>query len=318
MPLSRRDLVRGAAASAPALAFLQALPARAADFDPARLIAPKEAWAELKYVNRSMGPTRLTGSPAHQAFVAWIKQELERAVTPAGGKVFEERFDNYPRWTARSWSLAVGGQPVPVASYFPYCTGGFTGPRSPVTPAPALAAPGGGGGYPPVDGGRTVILGANAKAEGTLVDLGAFTGPGSVDWARATGRIALVGVSVEALSNVVPGGSYRLDGSWEGGKPDAGPYVSRPAPTGSIFSPPDIQNATKAGVLGVVLVWQGISAGNAEGQYNPFTVPFSSWPPSSPAGSPRGSRKAACRPSGSTPRSGPASGAPPPPGRPRR
>ena len=292
MRLSRRGLVRGAAASAPALAFLRALPARAADFDPAGLIPPKEAWAELRYVNRAMGPARLTGSPAHQAFVAWIGQELERAVTPAGGRVFEERFENYPRWSARSWSLEVAGRPVSVASYFPYCTGGFTGARSPLTSAHELAAAGGGGHYPRADGRRSVILDASAKAKGTLVDLGAFTGPGSVDWAGGAGKIALIGVSVEALSNLVPGGSYRVDGSWEAGRPDAGPYVSRPAPTGSIFSPPDLQNATRAGVLGVVLVWQGISAGNAEGQYNPFTVPFSSWPASSPAGSDPAATKA--------------------------
>ena len=292
MPLSRRDLVRGAAASAPALAFLQALPAYGADFDLARLISPREAWGELGHVNRAMGPTRLTGSPAHQAFVAWIKAELARALTPTGGAVFEEIFENYPRWSARSWSLEVGGHPVPVASYFPYCTGGFTGARTPLTPATALAAPGGGGGYPRADGRAALILDANGRAEGSLVDLGAFTGPGSIDWARAAGRVALVGVSVEALSNLVPGASYRLDGSWEDGKPDAGPYVSRPAPTGSIFSPPDIHNATRAGVLGVVLVWLGISAGNAEGQYNPFTVPFSSWPASSPAGSDPAATKA--------------------------
>jgi hypothetical protein len=292
MALSRRGLVRAAAASAPALAFLRALPARAAEFDPARLIAPKAAWAELKYVNRAMGPARLTGSPAHRAFVAWIYAELARAVTPAGGMVFEERFENYPRWSARSWSFEIAGRPVQVASYFPYCTGGFTGARLPVTPAPALAAAGGGGHYPVADGRSTVILNSNAKAEGALVDLGAFTGPGSVDWARAAGKIALIGVAVEALSNLVPGSSYRVDGSWEGGKPDAGPYVNRPSPTGSIFSPPDLHNATRAGVLGVVLVWQGISAGNAEGQYNPFTVPFSSWPASSPGGSDPAATKA--------------------------
>src|SRR5262249_23335748 len=53
----------------------------------------------------------------------------------------------------------------------------------------------------------------------------------------------------------------------------------------AIVLPPDITNATKAGVLGVILGWQGISNGNAEGQYNPFTVPYSSSPASSQAGS---------------------------------
>src|SRR5262249_59274389 len=53
----------------------------------------------------------------------------------------------------------------------------------------------------------------------------------------------------------------------------------------AIVLPRDITNATKAGVLGVILGWQGISNGNAEGQYNPFTVPYSSSPASSQAGS---------------------------------
>jgi hypothetical protein len=285
MPLTRRELVRAAAASAPALAFLRAVPAGAATFDPARLASASAAWAQVEHVNRAMGPTRLTGSPEHQAFVAWIRTELDRAVGPAGGRVFEERFENYPRWSAGAASLEVAGHQVPVASYFPYCTGGFTGARSPLEPAPALAAPGGGGHYPRADGRAAVILQPTTHAAGPLVDLGVFTGPGSVDWARAAGKVALVGVSVEALSNMVPRDSYTVDGTWADGHGDAGPYVSRPAPTSSIFSPPDIPNATRAGVLGVILVWRGISDGNAQGQYNPFVVPFSSWPASGPAGS---------------------------------
>ena len=285
MALSRRDVVRGAAASAPALAFLEALPVAAAEFDPKRLIGPRAAWREVQQVNRAMGPTRLTGSPEHQRFTAWLKTELDRAVTPAGGRVLAETFDNYPRWSARSWSLVVGGKPVPVASYFPYCTGGFTGARVPVTPAPALDAPGGGGGYPRVNGRDVVALDPNGHAEGPLADLGVFTGPHSIDWSRAADKVALVAVSVPDLSKSIPPGSYTTCSTWERGKPDAGPYISLPAPTASIFAPPDIDQAARAGVLGVVLIWQGISDGNAEGQYNPFTVPFSSSPASSQAGS---------------------------------
>jgi hypothetical protein len=285
MGLSRRDLIRGAAASAPALTFLDAFPAGAAAFEPGPLIGPREAWAEVERVNREMGPTRLTGSPEHARFVAWLKAELQRALTPAGGTVFEEAFENYPRWTARSWSLQVAGREVPVASYFPYCTGGFTGARSPIAPAPALAAAGTGGHYPHADGGQARLIPPAPGAEGPLADVGVFTGPGSVDWTKAAGRIALVRVSVEALSNLVPRGSYTVNGTWQDGHAEAGPYASAPAPTSTIFSPPDIPNATRAGVKGVILVWQGISAGNAAGQYNPFTVPFSSWPASSPAGS---------------------------------
>ena len=63
MSLSRRGLVK-AAAGAPLLAFLEALPAAAAGFDGARLTPMREAWAEIEHVNRDMRPTRLTGSPA--------------------------------------------------------------------------------------------------------------------------------------------------------------------------------------------------------------------------------------------------------------
>ena len=283
MSLSRRGLIKSAA-SAPLLGFLQALPAAAAGFDAARLTPMRQAWAEVERVNREMGPTRLTGSPEHQAFVAWIRTELAGALTPAGGQVFEDRFDNYPRWTPKAWSLKVGGHTVPVASYFPYCTGGFTGARTPLIAAPALAASGDGGHYPKADDMGARVLPPTSHAEGPLVDIGVFTGPGSVDWTRASGKVALVGVSVEALSNMIPGSAYTVDSAWSGGKP-GGDYISRPAPTASIFAPPDLHNATKAGVLGVVLVWQGISDGNAEGQYNPFTVPFSSFPASSPVGS---------------------------------
>jgi hypothetical protein len=285
MGLSRRDVIGGAAASAPALAFLEAFPAGAAAFEASRLVGPREAWTELERVNREMGPTRLTGSPEHTRFVAWLRAELERALTPARGLVFEDRFDNYPRWTARSWSLKVASRDIPVASYFPYCTGGFTGARSPLAPAAALAAAGSGGHYPRAGSDQARIIPPTPSAEGPLVDVGLFMGPGSVDWSKAAGRIALVRVSVEALSNLIPPGSYTVNGTWQNGRADAGPYVSLPAPTSTIFSPPDLPNATKAGVKGVVLVWQGISAGNAAGQYNPFTVPFSSSPASSPAGS---------------------------------
>jgi hypothetical protein len=268
------------------LAFLDALPAAAAGFDPARLTPLREAWAEVEHVNRAMGPTRLTGSPEHQRFVAWLRDELTRVLIPSGGQVFEDVFENFPRWSAKSWGLEVGGKPQPVASYFPCCTGGFTGARTPVAPAPSLAAPGSGGGYARADGHAVVAFDPNAHVAGPLVDCGVFTGPKTVDWSKAAGKIALVGFSTPAVSAIISDKSYTIEGTWADGKLDpADAYVSHPAPTSSILAPPDIDAANRAGVLGVVLIWQGISDGNAEGQYNPFPVPFSSSPASSPAGS---------------------------------
>jgi hypothetical protein len=54
--------------------------------------------------------------------------------------------------------LNVGKTEIPVASYFPHCTGGFTGARSALVAATAVAASGSGGGYPLADGSRVKIL----------------------------------------------------------------------------------------------------------------------------------------------------------------
>jgi hypothetical protein len=51
------------------------------------------------------GAARLTGSPQHQAYVHYLKQQLRKILRSAGGDVFEDSFENYPRWTAKSWGL---------------------------------------------------------------------------------------------------------------------------------------------------------------------------------------------------------------------
>src|SRR5262245_7447941 len=56
---------------------------------------------------------------------------------------------------------------VPVASYFPYCTGGFTGARSPLVPATSLAAAGSGGNYPLADGIKVVVIPPKSSATGS-------------------------------------------------------------------------------------------------------------------------------------------------------
>ena len=84
----------------------------------------------------SLGP-RLTGSPAHRA---WI-DHLENGLTRAGVSMSRDHF-NFTRWSARSWSLEVldgqGAGPVPVSSYFPYS--GATGPAGVEAPL-AYAGP---------------------------------------------------------------------------------------------------------------------------------------------------------------------------------
>jgi hypothetical protein len=286
MAISRRRFITRTGASISALAFLRALPGSAADkFRPGLLPKEDEMWSDVKFVNYTMGPTRLTGSPQHQAFVHYVKQQLMNTLIPVGGAVFEDSFANFPRWTAKSWALFAGERRLPVASYFPYCTGGFTGARTPLVPAPSLAAAGTGGDYPPADGVNVAVIPPNPSATGKVVNLGTFTGPGTIDWTNAAGKIAYIDVSVEAAANVVPPSAYKVNGTYDEGAFNTEMFLNPPGPTATIFLPPDITNATKAGVLGVILGWQGISNGNAEGQYNPFTVPYSSSPASSQAGS---------------------------------
>jgi hypothetical protein len=286
MAISRRKFIARSGASLSALALLRALPGNAADpFREGLLPSADEMWSEVKFVNKTMGPTRLTGSPQHSAFVQYLKDQLNKILHPAGGSVFEETFANYPRWTAKSWALFAGSREIPVASYFPYCTGGFTGARTPLVPAPSLAAAGSGGNYPLADGVNVVVIPPKSSAGGSVVNLGTFTGPGSINWGQAAGKIAYIDVSVEVESNALPASVYTVNGTYDEGAFNTETFFDPPNPTAAIFLPPDITNATKAGVLGVILGWQGISNGNAEGQYNPFTVPYSSSPASSQAGS---------------------------------
>ena len=286
MPPSRRQFIAGAIATTSTLNLLRSLPAAAQQsFRPELLSSANQMWRELKFVNRKLGPTRLTASPQHNAYVAYLKQQLTQILTPADGEVFEDTFENYPRWTATSWSLDANGTAIPVASYFPYCTGGFTGARSALVPAASVEAPGTGGNYPAADGASVVIIQPTPEATGQVVNLGTFTGTGSVDWSKAAGNIAYIDFSVAAAANVIPPSVFTVNATYDEGKFNAEPFFDPLDPTSSIYAPPDITNATKAGVLGVILGWQGISNGNAQGQYNPFTVPFSSSPPSSQAGS---------------------------------
>src|SRR5215471_2928471 len=210
MTISRRKFLVASGASLSTLALLRVLPANAAEpFQEGLLPSADEMWSELKLVNSTMGPTRLTGSPQHSAFVQYLKDQLTNVLQPAGGSVFEETFANYPRWTAKSWALSAGSREIPVSSYFPYCTGGFTGARSPLVPAPSLAAAGSGGNYPLADGVNVIVIPPKTSATGIVVNLGSFTGPGSIKWTQAGGKIAYIDVSVPMATNVLPASVYK-------------------------------------------------------------------------------------------------------------
>ncbi len=283
MPISRRELIRSVAASLPAATILSALPAGAAEFRPEWSANQWEMWNELRFVNKVMGPTRLCGQRHHKAFVAYLREQLADILASAGGQVFEDTFDNYPRWAATSRSLSTPEEDIPVASYFPYCTGGFTGARLPLVPAPTLAAPGTGGGYPAADGTDVAIIPPVSSATGSVVSLGTFTGAGSINWSDAAGKIAYVDYSA-ALGTPSPT-TCTVDELYDVGQINQDTFVIPPNATYSIQIPPDIANATQAGVLGIILGWVGLSDGNAAGQYAPFEASFSSYPQGSRSGS---------------------------------
>src|SRR5215468_2333947 len=222
MAISRREFIVASGASLSALVLSSCAGTRsqkglAEPFQKGLLPSANEMWSELKFVNNTMGPTRLTGSPQHSAFVKYLKDQLTNVLQPAGGSVFEETFANYPRWTAKSWALSAGSREIPVSSYFPYCTGGFTGARSPLVPAPSLAAAGSGGHYPLADGINVVVIPPKASATGSVVNLGSFTGPGSINWVQAAGKIAYIDVSVEVLSSKLPASVYTVQGTYDKG-----------------------------------------------------------------------------------------------------
>ncbi|HEV3127688.1 MAG TPA: hypothetical protein VGY32_01825 [Solirubrobacteraceae bacterium] len=126
---TRRTFLRSAGLGALALGGLPQL-ARASSAlslqslaDPRLLPGPHQIRSQVEAMC-ALGP-RLTGSPAH---MAWIDQ-LEQDWAAAGVAVTRDHF-TFPRWLAESWSLNVldgsGAGPVPISSYFPY-----TAPTSP-------------------------------------------------------------------------------------------------------------------------------------------------------------------------------------------
>lgn len=284
MYASRRVVLSGAVAAS-ALAMLRVRPASAGAFDPSLLATTWQMANEVNFVNNTMGPSRLTGSPQHQAYVAYIQSNLTAALTPQGGMVFTDVFENFPRWTATSWSLTAGSKNIPLTLYYPYCNGGFTGARAPLVPATAIAAAAGGGGYPLADGVTTVIIPPNPSATGEVVDLGTFTGTGSIDWSQAAGQIAYIDYSLATAAALASASIYTVNETYDHGQVNTESFLDPFNPTVSILLQPDLGNATNAGVLGVIIGWTGISDGNAQGQYNPFKAPYSSYPPSSQAGS---------------------------------
>src|SRR5262245_60730250 len=140
MAISRREFIVGSGASLSALALLRALPANAADpLQKGLLPSADEMWSEVKFVNNTMGPTRLTGSSQHSAFVQYLKDHLYYAeasctvgranfITPENCVAETERLIaaalNHRRPVYMAFPGDVAGQPV-VGTMQP-----FAGPQS--------------------------------------------------------------------------------------------------------------------------------------------------------------------------------------------
>ena len=211
----------------------------------------------------SFGP-RLTGSPAHQA---WIDR-LEAGLASAGVSMSRDHF-TFPRWSARSWSLEVAGAGrVPVSSYFPY---------SGATPPGGVEAPLAYAGPIPVPSitGNVVDLLTNEwalerwrseLAAGVRASLAAV--PGGVK-----GKIVLLEAPIPPLSSAdfIPLLTYSYDDTGRTASNTWNDY-KRVWVVGS-FIQYVLEIVKGAGPVGAVFVLDA-SPQNAAGQYTPYAQPY--------------------------------------------
>jgi hypothetical protein len=216
-------------------------------FTPQDLPSLNEVWGWHELL-AGMGP-RYTGSLNHKRFTDWLQDQF-RAVPG-----FDLRVERIPFqcWLAENWSLSITQDatagpsgPVPVSYYYPYS--GTTGPNG---------------------------------ISGTLVDLGDYT-PGwytPLFWERARNAIALVRVPPSTFSldiGQIPTGGYA---SGQTSLATVAQYelsdllVTNPVFQG-MLAPVPLLDARKAGVLGVICVWTGMSDDLVANQYNPITTGY--------------------------------------------
>jgi hypothetical protein len=84
-------------------------------------------------------------------------------------------------------------------------------------------------------------------------------------WSRARGGIAVLEVRNRELPTSAVVGSWDPDDPWGRAANPVGP---------AMLAGLGLKRAARAGVKGVVLVWRGVSAANARGQYVPFTLSY--------------------------------------------
>ncbi len=196
--------------------------------------------------------SRYTGSPAHASFIEWLKKKFTAV---PGFELHSDPF-RFHRWLAepQDCSLSIHDpatglyDPVQISYYYPYS--GNTGPDGII--------------------GRLVDLESYRPAWYT-----------SRFWTRASGAIALVRA---------PPCTFTLDlgqvptGGFEPGQTSAdslgvparhlaeGAVVTNPM--FQMFDPIPLLDARKAGVLGVICVWTGMSDDQVFHQCNPITTSY--------------------------------------------
>ena len=200
--------------------------------------------------------TRYTGSRGHDRFVEWLAARFDAI---PGFRLRRDRL-TFHRWLARDYGLTIrqpstlgASGPVPVTYYYP-------------------------------DSGTT----SPAGVSGRLVDLGTYTPavPGTSGtgytpefWAPAKDAIALVRVPPSTFpltTGQTPTGGFmpgRTSAEAAAAYAQQQALVTNPAFQG-IFAAVPLLDARKAGVLGVVCVWNGMPDAEVANQYNPFITPY--------------------------------------------
>src|SRR4051812_49439026 len=118
--LTRRTLLKRAAAATPALAYAGALAAPAAHARRATLPTARQLAREVREMV-ALGP-RLTATSPHLQFI----DGLEDGFRAAGCSIMRDP-QPFTQWLAPRAGLDVGGRAVPVASYYTYS--GMTPPH---------------------------------------------------------------------------------------------------------------------------------------------------------------------------------------------
>jgi hypothetical protein len=234
-----------------------------------RLPSSQQLYADVKQMV-GFGP-RLTGTPAHNAFIDWIEEGL----LGAGCRMLARDQFAFTRWLADRWSLQILDGPapgrVPIASYAPYSgntpSGGVSGKLAYLGTVPELGLPSN-----PQD--LLSLEAALSRAKRAVLDwaTAALAGiPGG-----AAGRIVLFDTQTPpALSedDLLPLVTYTYDPD----RPVTATADYKRMWIGNAVLPQLLTALASAGAAGAALILDGSAAATA-GQYLPYGNPVAGVP----------------------------------------